>query len=139
MVLRLSADKSKQISFDARLDRPERFETTGDGDNGLLMTGQLDNGTDGKGVRYVARIRVLNRGGKVSVNENVLSVSNANEVVLLIAAGTDYQGFAGRQTKDPLAATLDDLNLAGKKILQVTARSAHCGLSKIFSARFASA
>ncbi len=115
MVLRLSANKSRQISFAARLDRPERFETDGDGANGLLMTGQLDNGTDGKGVHYVARIRVLNQGGQISVHGNVLSVSRANEAVLLIAAGTDYQGFAGRQTKDPSAATLEDLNQAAKK------------------------
>jgi alpha-L-fucosidase 2 len=115
MVLRLSANQSRQISFVARLDRPERFATAGDGDNGLVMTGQLDNGTDGKGVRYVARIRVLNQGGQVSVHGNVLSVSRANEVVLLIAAGTDYQGFAGRQTKDPSAATLEDLNKTAKK------------------------
>ncbi len=115
MVLRLGASKAGQISFEARLDRPERFGTTSDGSNGLLMTGQLDNGTDGRGVRYVARLRVLNRGGKVSIHENVLSVSQADEVVLLIAAGTDYQGFAGRQTKDPWPATLNDLNLAAKK------------------------
>ena len=67
MVLRLSANQSQQISFAARLDRPERFVTSGDGEDGLMMTGQLDNGTDGKGVRYVARIRVLNQGGQVSV------------------------------------------------------------------------
>ncbi len=124
MVLRLSADQSKKISFDVRLDRPERFETVGDGDNGLLMTGQLDNGTDGKGVRYAARIRVLNQGGQVSVQGNVLSVSNANEVIMLIAAGTDYQGFAGRQTKDPLAVTLEDLNLAAGKSYK-SLRQAH--------------
>jgi alpha-L-fucosidase 2 len=124
MVLRLSADQSKHISFDVRLDRPERFETAGAGDNGLLMTGQLDNGTDGKGVRYAARVRVLNRGGQVSVNGDVLRVSNADEVVLLIAAGTDYQGFAGRQTKDPLAATLEDLNLAANKSYK-SLREAH--------------
>jgi alpha-L-fucosidase 2 len=124
MVLRLSANQHKQISFDARLDRPERFETAGDGDNGLLMTGQLDNGTDGKGVRYVARVRILNRGGGVSVHGNVLRVSRADEVVLLIAAGTDYQGFAGRQTKDPLAATLNDLNLATVKSYK-SLRKAH--------------
>ena len=81
------------------------------------MTGQLDNGTDGKGVRYAARVRVLNRGGEISVHGNVLSVSNADEVILLIAAATDYQGFAGRQTKDPLAATLDDLNQGRQQIL----------------------
>jgi alpha-L-fucosidase 2 len=115
MVLHLSANRSQQISFAAQLDRPERFATAGDGNNGLMMTGQLDNGTDGKGVRYVARIRVLNQGGQVSVHGNVLSVSRANEVVLLIAAGTDYQGFAGRQTKDPSTATLEDLNKAAKK------------------------
>jgi alpha-L-fucosidase 2 len=124
MVLRLRADKSKQISFDAKLDRPERFETTADGRNGLLMTGQLDNGTDGKGVRYVARIRVLNHGGEVSTSGNILSVRNASEVVLLIAAGTDYQGFAGRQTADPLAATLQDLNQAAKKSFK-SLRKAH--------------
>jgi alpha-L-fucosidase 2 len=115
MVLRLTASKSKQISFDAQLDRPERFETTGDGNNGLLMTGQLDNGVDGKGVKYAARVRVLNRGGDVSVHGNDLSVSKANEVILLISAATDYQGFAGRETKDPLAASLNDLNKAAKK------------------------
>ncbi len=124
MVLRLTASRSKQISFDLRLDRPERFETTGDGDNGLLMTGQLDDGLGGKGVRYVARIRVLNRGGTVSVRGNVLSVNQAHEVVLLIAAGTDYQGFGGRQTKDPLAATLNDLNLSAKKSFK-SLRKAH--------------
>ena len=133
MVLRLSADKPKQISFAARLDRPERFETMGEHDNGLLLIGQLDNGTDGKGIKYVARIRVLHEGGEVSVHGNVLSVSNANEVVLLIAAGTDYQGFAGRQTKDPLAATLDDLNLAAKKSFKSLRKSHIADYQKYFN------
>jgi alpha-L-fucosidase 2 len=124
MVLRLSASRSKAISFAARLDRPERFETIGAGDNGLLMTGQLDNGMGGNGIRYVARLRVLNRGGKVLVQQNVLTVSGADEVILLIAAGTDYQGFAGRETKDPLAATRQDLDLAEKKSY-ATLASAH--------------
>ncbi|HEV2695069.1 MAG TPA: glycoside hydrolase family 95 protein [Verrucomicrobiae bacterium] len=124
MVLRLGADKAKQISFDLRLDRPERFATTGEGDHGLIMTGWMASGTTNKGVHYVARVRVLNHGGKVLVRGDHLSVSGANEVVLLIAAGTDYQGFAGRQSKDPLAATLADLNLAAKKSYK-TLRGAH--------------
>jgi alpha-L-fucosidase 2 len=115
MVLRLTASQAKQISFQMRLDRPERFQTVADGDNGLLMTGQLDNGVDGKGVSYAARVRVLNHGGEVSVNGNVLTVNQASEVILLISAATDYQGFSGRQTTDPLAASRDDLNQAEKK------------------------
>ena len=95
------------------------------------MTGQLDNGVDGKGVRYAARVRVLNQGGEVSVHGNVLSVNQANEVVLLIAAATDYQGFAGRQTKDPLAASLKDMNKAAKKSYETLAPGAHRRLPEI--------
>jgi alpha-L-fucosidase 2 len=115
MVLRLSADHPKQISFVASLDRPERFETVAEPKHGLLMTGQLDNGVDGKGVRYAARVRVLNRGGELSVQGNTLEVREANETLLLITAATDYQGFAGRQTKDPIAQTLKDLDAAAAK------------------------
>jgi alpha-L-fucosidase 2 len=118
MVLRLTANKAGQISFAATMDRPEGFETAGDGQNGLLMTGQLDNGVDGKGVRYAARIRVVNKGGSVSVQGHVLNVSKADEVVLFIAAATDYRGFAGRQLNDPVAATLNDLSKAAQKPYQ---------------------
>lgn len=114
MVLRLTASQPGQISFDVTLDRPERFQTMTDGQNSLLMTGQLDNGVNGKGVRYAARVRLLNHGGRVSANGDVVRVNNANEVVLLISGATDYQGFAGRETKDPLVASLNDLNRAVK-------------------------
>jgi alpha-L-fucosidase 2 len=124
IVLHLTADRSQAIAFDARLDRPERFATAGNGENGLLMTGQLNDGLGGKGLSYTARIRVLAHNGQVSVHENRLSVRNADEVTLLIAAATNYQGFAGRQTKDPLAATLDDLNNAAKKSYD-SLRTAH--------------
>ncbi|HLX69408.1 MAG TPA: glycoside hydrolase family 95 protein [Verrucomicrobiae bacterium] len=124
MVLHLSASRSKAISFEARLDRPERFETESDGNNGLVMTGQLNDGKGGGGLRYAARVRVLNHGGSVSVSQNVLSVKQADEVLLFIAAGTDYQGFAGRQTSDPLAATREDLDLAEKKSYKAL-RKAH--------------
>jgi alpha-L-fucosidase 2 len=115
MVLRLSADRSGQISFETTLDRPERFETQAEADNGLLMTGQLDNGVDGKGVRYAARVRVLHRGGQASVHGKVLRVTKADQVVLLITAATDYQGFAGRQTKDPTALSLKEMDRAALK------------------------
>lgn len=115
MVLRLTASRAGQISFDLKLDRPERFETVAAAQNELLMTGQLDNGTDGKGLKYAARVRVLNRHGQVRAIGNTLRVSGADDVVLLVSAATDYQGFAGRQTMDPSAASLNDLDRAGDK------------------------
>src|SRR5258708_2856743 len=132
MVLRMSADRSKEISFEMLLDRPERFKTSGDGQNGLLLSGQLDNGLGGGGIRYAARVRVLNRGGEASVRQNVLRVRKADEAILLIAAATDYQGFPGRQTKAPLAATLDDLNKAARKSFKLLRQTHVADYQKYF-------
>lgn len=114
-VSRLTADRPGALSFAVMLDRPERFETTASADNELLMTGTLNDGRDGKGISYAARLRALVRGGSVKKDGNSLLVEKADEVVLLLAAATDFQGFAGRQLNDPAAATQDDLDQAAKR------------------------
>jgi alpha-L-fucosidase 2 len=115
MVLRLAADQAGQISFGLKLDRPERFKTLKVAANELLMTGQLDNGTNNTGLAYAARVRVLNRGGKVSAEGNSLRITGVDEALLLISAATDYRGFAGRQLDDPQSATAEDLKRASQK------------------------
>jgi alpha-L-fucosidase 2 len=79
------------------------------------MSGQLNNGTDGKGMKYAARLRVINQGGQVSNDNNRISVRGANEAAFLITAATDYMGFAGRKTPDPLTASANDLQRAASK------------------------
>ena len=117
-VSRLAADRPGALSFAVVLDRPERFETTAAAENELLMTGSLDDGRGGRGVSYAARLRVLARGGSVKAQEGSLAVEGADEAVLLMAAATDYRGFAGRQLSDPVAATAGDLDRAAKKSFQ---------------------
>ena len=97
------------------LARPERYTTQAIRENELLMTGALDDGHGGQGVTYAARLRVLARGGTVKSADNMLCVTGAAEVVLLVAAATDFRGFAGRQLTDPLAATTADLDRVAKK------------------------
>jgi alpha-L-fucosidase 2 len=110
MAFRFTADQPGKVSFSATLDRLQNFETTADGAAGLLMTGRTASGQQGvDGVKFVARLRALNVGGKVTVDGATLTIDAADEVVLLVAAATDYQGFAGRGTADPLQATADDL------------------------------
>src|SRR4030095_1216862 len=111
VVVRLTSNKPQAISFEATLDRQERL-TVSEDINGLSMTGQLNNGTDGKGMKYAARLRAFNKGGEVTVSNKVLHVRNATEVTLLISAATDYMGFAGRHTPDPASASLVDLEQA---------------------------
>ena len=103
------------LTFTVALDRPERFTTVAVGSDELLMTGALDDGHGGNGVTYAARLRVLAHGGTVEAAGNTLRVTDADEVVLLVAAATDFRGFAGRQLTDPLAATTHDLDRAAMK------------------------
>ena len=109
IVIRLTADRPGALTFDASLDRPERFEVTADSANGLLMRGQLNNGTDGKGMKYASRLRILNRGGQVTAAGATLKVKQANEVTLFVTAATDYMGFAGRHTSGPEVASSNDI------------------------------
>jgi alpha-L-fucosidase 2 len=114
-VIRLTADKPNAVTFDAALERPERFEVTADGARGLSMAGQLNNGTDGRGMKYAARLRVVNRGGTASTEGKAVRVKGADEVLLFVTAATDYVGFAGRRTPDPLAASARDMKRAASK------------------------
>jgi len=124
IVLRLTASKSGAVSFEAFLERPERFSVVSDGSSGLLMTGQLNNGTDGKGMRYAARVRLAKTDGVVLVTNSTLRVRNASEAVLVVTAATNYMGFAGRRTSDPLAASSSDLAKVLRKPYSIL-RNAH--------------
>lgn len=124
VVVRLTADRPGALSFDATLDRPEVFKTVAEGANSLLMTGQLENGVDGKGVKYAVRVQLVNQGGTVSASGKGLRVQQANSVVLFVTAATDYRGFAGRNLTDPEAASARDLKRAAAKSFD-TLRKAH--------------
>jgi alpha-L-fucosidase 2 len=127
-VSRLSADKPGSLSLAIELDRPERFETRATADNELLMSGTLDDGRGGRGVTYAARLRAVVVGGSVKPEGHQLVVEGANEVLVLLAAATDFKGFAGRNLNDPLAATTGDLDRAAKKSfeeLRATQRTDH--------------
>ena len=115
VVMRLAADKPGHLNFNATLDRPERFRTEIATQNELLMSGAMTNGVDGNGVKYAARLRVLNKGGKISAADGKISVAGADEVVLLVTARTDYKRFAQVERRDLSAATETDLKRAAKK------------------------
>jgi len=92
LVVRLTCDKPGRISFTVDLSRPERFTTSADGADGLIMTGQMNDGKNGtNGIKYVARLRAIAEGGKVSTAGSSLRIEGANVATLILAAGTDYK------------------------------------------------
>ncbi len=66
-------------------------------------------------MRFAARLEAVVEGGKVEAIDGALSIRGADEVLLFITAATDYQGFAGRRTLDPVAASLADIEAAASQ------------------------
>ncbi|PTY07507.1 glycoside hydrolase [Opitutaceae bacterium EW11] len=116
IVMRLTADKPGQISFDARLSRRERAAVSVVANDGLLMQGQLNDGREGgTGVRYAARVRALPKGGTLEAVDGTLRVRGADSVILFVTAATDIRTFAGRDVANALAAAETDLKGAASK------------------------
>jgi alpha-L-fucosidase 2 len=105
-VIRLTADRPGQLNVKIMLNRPERY-TVKTESRELQMFGQLDNGTDGKGMQYLTRVNAQLKGGTLSAESNALVVKNATEVTIYIAAATDFKNNPFKEnTKRVLAAAL---------------------------------
>ncbi|WP_106829697.1 glycoside hydrolase family 95 protein [Parabacteroides pacaensis] len=110
-VIRLTANKSKQLNFSLGINRPERYRVSCEG-NDLVMQGRMNNGTDGNGMKYYTRLRiVLPEGGAVSAGDSVVTVKDATSAVLLVSMVTDYFDPAVKPETKALAL----LNAAEKK------------------------
>ena len=94
IVVRLSADSPGRISFSAGMKTPMRAKVEIEGKETLVMTGTGGDSNGIKGqVRYQARVKVAASGGTVSAQGDRVSVTGADEVVLLITATTSYRKF----------------------------------------------
>ncbi len=89
MVAKFTADKPGQISFTYSMNRPERFKNYTE-NNQLIISGTLSDGKGGDGLKYMARLKAANKNGKVTYNDSLLVVENADEVILYLSASTDY-------------------------------------------------
>jgi len=100
LVVRLTCDRPRQLSFTVTLDRAECATTTAvppcsRGNRArapVAMSGQLPDGKGGLGMKFIARLRVLNEGGKLSTTGGAVRIQEADAVTVLLAAATDYRG-----------------------------------------------
>jgi alpha-L-fucosidase 2 len=115
MVARFTADEPGQISFSCSMNRPERYKTYSL-DNQLIMSGTLYDGKGGDGLEYMARLKAINKNGTVVCSDSVMSVSNADEVVLLLSASTNYQlEYPGYKGRDYINITKQNIEKASQK------------------------
>lgn len=95
-IIKISADKPGMINCRITISRPEKFAVKTEGKQ-LQMSGQLDNGTDGKGMQYLARVIVKQKEGSLSSDQNSLIIKDADELIIYVSAATDFRGFAFKE------------------------------------------
>jgi alpha-L-fucosidase 2 len=111
IVLHFTADKAAQISFALQMSSPHaNSETYAFDANTLRLDGQVE--TDG--LRFEARVRVVNTGGYVTTNGNVITVTNADAVTIFLAAATSFKNFQDISA-DAAARCTSDLEKVSKR------------------------
>ncbi|MEN9992027.1 MAG: hypothetical protein RLZZ224_1729 [Verrucomicrobiota bacterium] len=85
-VSKYTTSKKGALSFTLALDRPVGATTTAVDDNGLLMTGTLNDGKGGNGTAHVTRVKVVTRGGSVKAIGNTLKITGADEAIVYLTA-----------------------------------------------------
>nr|WP_121270251.1 glycoside hydrolase family 95 protein [Pedobacter schmidteae] len=125
-VVRLTASKAKSLNFTIGLNRAERYtvKTTG---NQLQMSGQLNNGTDGKGMKYLTLLEVKSGDGKIVSTGTSLTVSNASEAIIYLSAGTDFKNYGF------LEKTASTLNAAMAKPYSLLKKNHIAKYQKLFN------
>jgi alpha-L-fucosidase 2 len=90
IVLRFTADQPGHISFTLKMDSPHtNSQTKVSNPDTLALTGQVE--TDG--LRFESRVRVIAAGGRLTTNDNIITVSNADSAVLFLTAATSFKNF----------------------------------------------
>ncbi|MDW5290189.1 glycoside hydrolase family 95 protein [Formosa sp. PL04] len=69
---------------------------------------------NGKGMFFEARLEIRNDGGTIKATKNGVSISNANEVVMLLSMATSFNGFDKSPSKDGKDPTVINKTILSK-------------------------
>ncbi|WP_316837285.1 glycoside hydrolase family 95 protein [Pedobacter nutrimenti] len=86
MVLKLTCSEKAKISFDLKLNRERGATTVSKGKDGLLITGTNDFG----GSTFYSQLKIIPVNGAVNYTGDKLSVTGADEVLILLTASTNF-------------------------------------------------
>jgi alpha-L-fucosidase 2 len=86
--MRIACSRKGAVAFTAKLGRAQFSETKPSGPDALIMTG-TSTGQPGD-LRFEAQVKITVTGGTVSASDDTITVKDADEALIHLAAGTDY-------------------------------------------------
>ena len=135
IVVRLTADRPRSISFRATAGSPVRHSAATEKPGTLILRAKApahvspsylgskdpiryDEGENPEGMRAELLVRVLADGGRTSAEGESVTVTGADSVTLLLSAGTSFNGpdrSPGREGRDEHAEALRPLAAASAR------------------------
>ncbi len=105
IIVRISSDRPGQVTGTLSLDRPgNRDITAAVAPQQLLLAGRAQHQGKELGVQYQARVQVETSGGQLVSKTRTIEIRDADSVVFVITAATDYGG------KSPQSHNVDTLS-----------------------------
>lgn len=126
IVVHLAADHPGSLSFTVGLKRADAT-ITAPNDTTLALQGQAAHGQKNKGVRFYSLLRAFPKNGRCVIRDSQMHIQDADEVMLVLSAATDYN------LKNPFQPVSHDLAQRCEQDL----RNAPTRLSRLRSAHIA--
>jgi alpha-L-fucosidase 2 len=94
IVVRLTADRPRSLSFTARFETPHRSAQIRR-DGSLLAVSGVGGSSQGipGAVRFYAAARFLHEGGELGADPEAVRIAGADAVTILLSMGTSYRGW----------------------------------------------
>jgi alpha-L-fucosidase 2 len=115
LVIRLTADKPKKITFGIGMVTPQTASVATESDDTLVLRGVNGKSPAGPGaLRFRTRARVLADGAKPTASGGAVTVTGANSATVLVAMATSYKSYKD-VSGDPEALTQATIAQASPK------------------------
>lgn len=109
MVIKLKSDKASSITVDVRNEGANNGKNLSVENNLLTLSGEIQD----NGMKYESQIKVINTGGTIEDGTDKVSVKDADEVIIIMSAGTDYiNDYPTYKGEDPHESVTNRINNA---------------------------
>ena len=136
MAMKFTADKTGKQNLVLRYcpNSEANSSLRADDTDGLLYTGVLEN----NGMKFAIRIKAITKGGTTTVEQDRLIVKDADEVVFLLTADTDYKMNFQPDFKDPKIYVGSDPEQTTRKTMEGAVRKGYDELYRAHEADYTS-
>ena len=136
MAMKFTANKTGKQNLVLRYcpNSEAKSSLCADDTDGLLYTGVLEN----NGMKFAIRLKAITKGGTTTVEQDRLIVKDADEVVFLLTADTDYKMNFQPDFKDPKTYVGSDPEQTTRKTMEGAIRKGYDELYRAHEADYTS-